>query len=127
MSNLVETSVIISTNIYRCNGGAVSVTMTYILSKGIELESDYGKYLNKRENCKSPTGKFKPPNFCYALDSGNEEMLFNVINKYEAAVAVAMHVQNSFVSYSKGIYDDTTCPSKLADATHSVVGELNQC
>lgn len=100
--------------------------MLYILQKGIELESEYGKYNNLQGNCKAKEGKFKLPNFCYMQFTGTEEILFTVLDKYEVAVAVAMYVQNSFVSYSSGIYDDTTCSTDPALANHAVVGEARR-
>lgn len=51
---------------------------------------------------------------------GDEGKLHYILG--EVGVGVSIHVKESFISYSKGVYDDSTCPNAVNTNNHAVVG-----
>lgn len=86
-------------------------------------ESAYGRYKGIDESCKKSVERnFKISDAC-SYYPGDEGKLLYILNHYKVGVGVSIYVKDNFVSYSRGVYDDSTCPNAVNTNNHAVVGE----
>lgn len=53
---------------------------------------------------------------------GDEGKLLYILNHYKVGVGVSIHIKESFISYSSGVYDDPSCPNEVNSNNHALVG-----
>lgn len=105
-----------------CSGGDQDTSLYWSYENGQATQDDYGKYLSADKSCKnSIPHNFKISNACMYYP-GDEGKLHYILTHYKVGVGVSIHVKESFISYSKGVYDDSTCPNAVNTNNHAVVG-----
>lgn len=119
---IVEKFSINSIALTSCAGGDQDDSLYWTFANGHATQADYGKYQGTDRRCKTSIAhNFKISNACMYYP-GDEGKLLYILTHYKVGVGVSIHVKESFISYSKGVYDDPTCPNAVNTNNHAVVG-----
>lgn len=114
---------------YGCDGGWPTRVLTYLQNEGVAARESCYPFVRRQEWCQ--LRKVKATSGCtvsssptdttlkYKVLNNERDILYHVANT--GPVITVMKAPDSFIYYSRGIYDDAKCSRRRNDVDHAIV------